>query len=317
MSKTQQTYSPKKGKDGNLLCACSKDWPVWLLLSGKGNKVKCCSSPLVTNLICPLFLLFLLLACGCSNELPEIAPAGKFPDGTSLQSGDVVLARCPGFLPAVYASFGEPVSPYGHAAIYFINDRGEGNFLHIQPTGLQIASPNLFYHKYYCIALVRSLDPPAPKRINSVCRELWHSHLKKPIVGDFSNSGDENSMFCLALINLVYERAEGTIPFNRKWDACKDPMAAFLACLLKARDTQVTAVAGVLSNPQFSIISEWRDPDYDFRIEKIDDTLVDFCRRFVNDRYGNASAPGHQLDPHVRRFFQSTARCRWRSHRHR
>ncbi len=225
--------------------------------------------------------LFVVLT-GCSNQVAtqKWAEEGFFPTTLRLREGDIFLARTSGFLPASAASLGEPKIAYSHAAVYFRDSEGRGRVIHMQPTGLQVISPEEFYRKYYLVGLVRN-NSVNGSAISGACRELWQRHLEKPVVADFTGAeqeGGDGSMFCLTLLNYIYINGGGIAPFTRKWSLRSDPLARVIAAIAGAKHEYITAVPAIFSTSGFELISEWQRPDYDMRLHEIDNAIAEVAK---------------------------------------
>lgn len=238
--------------------------------------------------VCSLFPVVILVAIlsGCQGEggLGTSASPPDFTAGLSLQTGDILLARCHGFLPAAFAKFGAKDGLYSHAALYFRDRSGQGMIVNITPSGFFCEPLKSFSRKYYRLAVLRPREPleeaPMLARI-----EYWREKDRiRPILPDFTcDPTTEDAMFCLELINVLYEECGRPPPFRETRDVAADPLLRNILMSLHLPVQALPSPNTILQNEAFSVLTQWQSPDYDLRWEVMYETLVQCISDYLRE----------------------------------
>ena len=248
-------------------------------------------------------VVLLLHTWGCERREVNCESCEEIVAGQQLRSGDILLARCSGFLPAVFASLGEPRCDYGHAAVYFHDEVGCGRILHMQPGGVAMYSVSEFKEKYYKIGLVRHSEELNLDwgEFDRQCQSFLQYNKEHKICNDFwSESTSPASyrvekypdyIYCLSLINMLFYRADFPEPFKREFDISENPVINFIGKALGRKNFTMPTVASVFSNCDYDLVAEYHNSEDTLELMVIDDAIVERVNRYLREGYSVARVP--------------------------
>lgn len=241
-----------------------------------------------------VLILFTFFFLGCNDPKASVGHTDYFPTGIALESGDIILARSGGFLPAAAASLGEPETSFGHGAVYFKEKTGFGKILHMQPNGLATFTPEQYWEKYFLTGVVRlnsgnNLDQ---QEFDRQAQKLMAYNKKNRILADFwgesanGNGYTDNgvypeSLYCLTLINMLYEKSGHPRPFEKYFNIADTPMLQLVGKIIDESDFNVIVVASIFANDNFTLIAEHISSELEEKRAKIDDAMLQVVNRYL------------------------------------
>lgn len=211
--------------------------------------------------------------CGC----PDLAHLSDpdHPAHWDVRDGDLILARSAGFLPAVYAKAGQPDAVYSHAALAYRAPDGTAMILHIRPLGLESVTLAEWSGRYYRLAWVRRRAGVDAEAIRASVAAWIERDRQRPVLANLDLTRErDDEVFCLELIDRIYADQSLPAPFRKRYPRDANPANAVVMAMLGVQGDTVPSPSSVLEEPAFARIAAWRDPDYDMRIEAIDDELA-------------------------------------------
>ena len=249
-----------------------------------------------------IFLVVIIVSgCGKGEFVCESTPA--IPGGSKLEAGDIILARCGGFLPAVFGGFGATYSGYGHAGVLFYDSDGCSKILHMQPCGLAVSSLEDFWEKYYKVGLVRLRIGNLLNRdkFNNECQKLLEYNDEHIILNDFwtdegkianyKGIGYPNSLYCVTLINMLYYKSGAPEPFVKKFNIEQYPIMKLIGEALDRKEYNIPVVASVFQNSNFSLIGEFSFSEQKLMISDMDNAIVSAVNEYLSEGYITRGAP--------------------------
>ncbi len=244
-----------------------------------------------------------ILISGCSKGEFVCESTPTIPGGCKLEAGDIILARCSGFLPAVFGGFGSAYSGYGHAGVLFYDSAGCSKILHMQPCGIAVSSLDDFWEKYYKVGLVRLRvgDLLNRDKFNIECQKLLEYNNEHIILNDFwteegkiayyKGVGYPNSLYCVTLINMLYYKTGAPEPFVKKYNIEQYPIMKLIGEALDRKEYNIPVVASVCQNSNFSLIGEYSFSDERLKIIEVDNAIVNAVNEYLSKGYITRGVP--------------------------
>lgn len=243
-------------------------------------------------------LAFLLVA------VAGFAAAGDsvFQTGETLRPGDIVLARSYGLVGAMFARHGSTPGRFSHGALVYRAADGRLMMINFRPTKMETCTPEEYFSRYNRLALVRYAGDigearPRPETgldqnlrgeeaISAAARRWLAINDLNKIPPDYNmDPANHDAMFCLEVIMAVYEDCGLPNPFAKSVRVDCDPVIARARQLFNANVQEVTSPSAVLESPQFTLVSEWLKPDYDLRMESLNESLVQAMVDYLAEGY--------------------------------
>ncbi len=257
--------------------------------------------------MCRYILMFigvlLLIGVGCGKYKGVCESEPVISNDRELLSGDILLGRCNGFLPAAFAQLGDPCSDYGHAAVFFHDRSGCGRILHMQPAGLSVYTPEQFWGKYYRIGLVRLKNSEVldSEVFDRECLKLIAYNEEHQVYSCFWDETSDfradseykypQSLYCLTLINMLYAESGAPKPFEKKFDLSKYPLIKAFGTYLDTENYNNPVVASVFHNINFELVADYTLSDNESVTMCVDNSLVKAVNCFFGEGYRVRALP--------------------------
>lgn len=243
----------------------------------------------------PLLLIACLLFCGCGRKKEYPLPVdgvSRFPTGEPLKVGDIILARSYGLVGAMFANHSlKEDGAFSHGAMVYRDRCGRLMMLNYRPTGMETCTPEEFFTRYNRLALVRHNDGLETARapsylagagevtgkaaISATALHWLDKNDVERIPPDYRlDHGDSSAMFCIELTSTVYRDCGLPDPFHKAERADEDPILRTANALFKADVVEIRSPSSVLSNPDYTCLSQWLRPDFDLREEALNEEII-------------------------------------------